>query len=68
MTRPLGASFGDLLSQPHQYGGVGLGTIVTSLVFLLVITRRGVHDAAQPKRKAGGDFVTRLLNQEAPAR
>ena len=37
LTRPLGASFGDLLSQPHQYGGVGLGTIVTSLVFLLVI-------------------------------
>jgi len=37
LTRPLGASFGDLLSQPTQYGGVGLGTIVTSAVFLLVI-------------------------------
>ena len=30
LTRPLGASFGDLLSQPTQYGGVGLGTIMTS--------------------------------------
>jgi uncharacterized membrane-anchored protein len=36
-TRPLGASFGDLLSQPHEYGGMGLGTIVTSALFLTVI-------------------------------
>lgn len=36
-TRPLGASFGDLLSQPRQYGGLGLGTIVTSAMFLLII-------------------------------
>ena len=37
LTRPLGASFGDLLSQPVQYGGVGLGTITTSAVFLVII-------------------------------
>lgn len=36
-TRPVGASFGDFLSQPHQYGGLGLGTIVTSVIFLGVI-------------------------------
>lgn len=36
-TRPLGASFGDLLSQPNAYGGVGLGTVVTSGVFLAAI-------------------------------
>ena len=33
-TRPLGASFGDLLSQPMEYGGLGFGTIVTSALFL----------------------------------
>ena len=33
-TRPLGASFGDLLSQPADYGGMGLGTVVTSAIFL----------------------------------
>jgi uncharacterized membrane-anchored protein len=33
-TRPLGASLGDFLSQPVEYGGLGLGTIVTSLLFL----------------------------------
>lgn len=36
-TRPLGASFGDLLSQPTQYGGFGLGTVITSALFLAVI-------------------------------
>lgn len=37
LTRPLGASFGDLLSQPMEYGGLGLGTILTSVLFLAVI-------------------------------
>lgn len=37
LTRPLGASLGDLLSQAREYGGVGLGTIYTSLAFLTVI-------------------------------
>jgi uncharacterized membrane-anchored protein len=37
LTRPLGASLGDLLSQSQTYGGLGLGTILTSAVFLLII-------------------------------
>jgi uncharacterized membrane-anchored protein len=37
LTRPLGASLGDLLSQAREYGGVGLGTIYTSLGFLAFI-------------------------------
>jgi uncharacterized membrane-anchored protein len=37
LTRPLGASLGDLLSQSKNYGGVGLGTIYTSIAFLTVI-------------------------------
>jgi uncharacterized membrane-anchored protein len=37
LTRPLGASFGDLLSQPMQYGGLGLGTVITSAIFLAAI-------------------------------
>lgn len=36
-TRPLGASIGDLLSQPRAYGGLGLGTIITSVIFLSAI-------------------------------
>jgi uncharacterized membrane-anchored protein len=38
LTRPLGASLGDLLSQAQSYGGLGLGTVRTSIVFLAVIT------------------------------
>jgi uncharacterized membrane-anchored protein len=37
LTRPLGASLGDLLSQAREYGGLGLGTVYTSLGFLTVI-------------------------------
>lgn len=37
LTRPLGASVGDLLSQSTKHGGLGLGTTVTSVVFLVVI-------------------------------
>lgn len=37
LTRPLGASLGDFLSQAQAYGGLGLGTIRTSAVFLAVI-------------------------------
>jgi uncharacterized membrane-anchored protein len=37
LTRPLGASLGDFLSQARTYGGLGLGTVVTSAVFLTVI-------------------------------
>jgi uncharacterized membrane-anchored protein len=37
LTRPLGASIGDYLSQARADGGLGLGTTVTSVVFLLTI-------------------------------
>jgi uncharacterized membrane-anchored protein len=37
LTRPLGASLGDGLSQPRDDGGLGLGTTWTSLLFLATI-------------------------------
>ncbi|MFI9808396.1 hypothetical protein ACIHEJ_29200 [Streptomyces sp. NPDC052301] len=37
LTRPLGASVGDYLSQPAGDGGLGLGTVVTSALFLAVV-------------------------------
>ena len=37
LTRPLGASIGDLLSQQRSEGGLGLGTVVTSAIFLVTI-------------------------------
>ena len=37
LTRPLGASIGDYMSQPRAQGGLGLGTVVTSALFLVTI-------------------------------
>ena len=37
LTRPLGASMGDLFAKPVIAGGFGLGTVTTSLIFLAVI-------------------------------
>ena len=37
VTRPLGASLGDYLSQHRADGGLNLGTIVTSVIFLSAI-------------------------------
>ena len=37
LTRPLGASLGDYLSQPHAEGGLNLGTVGTSAIFLVTI-------------------------------
>jgi len=59
LTRPLGASMGDLLSQAKVDGGLGLGTTATSAVFLaaivvaviyLTVTRR---DATEVVRGGG---------------
>jgi len=37
LTRPLGASFGDLLSQAKGEGGLGLGTTTTTIAFVVAI-------------------------------
>lgn len=37
LTRPLGASIGDWMSQPTSNGGLGLGTTGTSFIFLAAI-------------------------------
>jgi uncharacterized membrane-anchored protein len=52
LTRPLGASLGDLLSQSPAYGGLGLGTIMTSLIFFAVITALVTAVSVGPKRLA----------------
>ncbi|MET7307639.1 hypothetical protein ABZS68_11015 [Streptomyces sp. NPDC005571] len=55
LTRPLGASLGDYLSQARGDGGLGFGTVGTSAIFLvlilamvsyLTVTRRDAADAS----------------------
>ncbi len=61
LTRPMGASFGDLLSQPLANGGLGFGTIITSflflgcivaLIFYMTITHDGDENVADLTGKA----------------
>lgn len=37
LTRPFGATFGDLLTKPIDHGGLNLGTIGSSIFFLVVL-------------------------------
>lgn len=48
LTRPLGASLGDLLSQAREYGGAGLGTVATSLGFLTAIVALVAYCTMRP--------------------
>jgi uncharacterized membrane-anchored protein len=66
LTRPLGASLGDFLSQPRADGGLGLGTTVTSALFLtaiivvvtyLAITRRDVSEVSRSGLQAPADVL-----------
>jgi uncharacterized membrane-anchored protein len=58
LTRPLGASLGDLLTQGRDFGGLGLGASLTSLVFLAVIValvaREQVNASRHGVRVEGG--------------
>jgi uncharacterized membrane-anchored protein len=49
LTRPLGASIGDFLSQPTENGGRGLGTAGTSAIFLATILAVVVYLAKTKK-------------------
>jgi uncharacterized membrane-anchored protein len=52
LTRPLGASMGDLLTQAPADGGLGLGTIPVSAVFLVIIVLLVVHLTREEKKHA----------------
>ena len=52
LTRPLGASCGDLLSQPVGNGGLGLGTSLTSAIFLGTILCLVVYLTFQQRKIA----------------
>ena len=76
LTRPLGASTGDLLSQSRHSGGLGLGTTVTSFAFLgailvvvafLSITKRDVTGAAAEPAEPADVLVVAHRTAATPA-
>ena len=56
-TRPLGASAGDLLSQPVSAGGLGLGTTVTSIIFLLTILSLVIYLTISNRRMLAAAYL-----------
>lgn len=51
LTRPLGASVGDLMSQATNKGGLGLGSFATSALFLATIAALIVHLSRNPQKE-----------------
>ena len=63
LTRPLGASIGDYLSQAHSDGGIGLGTTVTSFIFLGAILAMVVYLTLTRKDETPAELVQEYLAQ-----
>ena len=63
LTRPLGANIGDYLASPHGDGGLGLGTLGTSVLFLGTILAVVVYltvtdkDRTESLRPLAGEAV-----------
>ncbi|MFV0459312.1 MAG: hypothetical protein ACK5MT_11160 [Actinomycetales bacterium] len=57
LTRPLGASVGDLLTQDQSLGGLGLGAVRTSLLFFAVILVLVVREQLVANRVGARDKV-----------
>lgn len=53
LTRPLGASFGDYLTQPHHAGGLGLSTNAVSIAFLTLIVLAVIRLTVVERRRLG---------------
>ena len=56
LTRPLGASLGDLLTQSSHYGGIGLGAMQTSAIFLSVIVGLVALAHLNPSQKTDPEY------------
>lgn len=55
LTRPLGASLGDLLTQPAKAGGLGVSTMIISGIFLASIVLLVVYLSWQPRPASAAD-------------
>ena len=58
LTRPLGASLGDFLSQPSDSGGLGLGTVATSALFLVMILSLVTYLTISRKDQPAAEAIT----------
>jgi len=63
LTRPFGATFGDLLTKPSENGGLALGTVWASLVFILMLGLALFFEIR--REKAPSAFKTRATDVRA---
>jgi uncharacterized membrane-anchored protein len=52
LTRPFGATFGDLLTKSHEKGGLDFGTKGSSLILLAIIVSLVIHESIRQKKLA----------------
>lgn len=57
LTRPFGATFGDLLTKAHDQGGLGIGTIGASIFFTVVLIIAMREEIKIEKRKKINDYT-----------
>ena len=50
LTRPFGATFGDLLTKPLEKGGLGFGTIGSSIILAILLAGFVVYASIQERR------------------
>jgi uncharacterized membrane-anchored protein len=51
LTRPFGATFGDLLTKTHEHGGLDLGTVGSSLFFAAVLVLAVIKEVRIEKNR-----------------
>ena len=64
MTRPLGASIGDYLSQSKAHGGLGLGATITSEIFLAAIVLTVIYLALSKKDTTTAEVLKEEMKEE----
>ena len=56
LTRPFGATFGDLLTKPIELGGINLGTIGASIFFAVVLVFAVIKETKMEKLRTNQNF------------
>jgi uncharacterized membrane-anchored protein len=58
LTRPFGATFGDVLTKTHARGGLDFGTGYSSLILLAILVATILYSLRQPKDSTESSFTS----------
>lgn len=56
LTRPFGATFGDMLTKTHEKGGLDLGTVGSSVFFTVILVLAVMREVRIEKRNKINEF------------